>query len=466
MPVMSLRRIPVFLLSLALSWLPRAARAAEPPRPRAISLPDAIAYARAHQPAVQAAERRVAERMAEARVPRAQWLPTVGIGAELFAATSNNTTASYLGVGVLDLPRVGGSRVTDGGSFQPYASTVAAVGVTQELFDFGRIAAQSAAADALVEVEKQSGRAADLDVTFQVEEAYFAVLAAKSIVKAAGDAYERARVHRDLAKAGVASGLRPPIELTRAEADLARFDIGRVRAGGALQTAQTLLAAAVGSDEAALDAAGAPTAPPDIPTLEAAIREASSRDPLLLRALAAVRAQEAETRAIGALRRPDLSATATFSGRAGGAPPSGNGAPATDDGWVPNVPNWDAAVIFTWPLFDGTIDARVRASRAMEDARRAEVSVQRQRETTAVRQAYVTVQVSRAALPGLRRAVDAARANYAQADARFKAGLGTSTELADAEALRTDADIQYAMGQFDVARARAAFARAIAEGLQ
>jgi outer membrane protein TolC len=61
--------------------------------------------------------------------------------------------------------------------------------------------------------------------------------------------------------------------------------------------------------------------------------------------------------------------------------------------------------------------------------------------------------------------VEAARANYAQADARYKSGLGTSVELADAEALRTDAEIQLALGQFELARARASFGRAIAEGM-
>ena len=82
-----------------------------------------------------------------------------------------------------------------------------------------------------------------------------------------------------------------------------------------------------------------------------------------------------------------------------------------------------------------------------------------------MQRAYVAVEVARDALPGLERAQVAARANYAQADARFKAGLGTRVELADAEALRTDAEIQLALGQFELARARAAFGRAIAEGL-
>jgi outer membrane protein len=66
----------------------------------------------------------------------------------------------------------------------------------------------------------------------------------------------------------------------------------------------------------------------------------------------------------------------------------------------------------------------------------------------------------------LRHELDAAHANYAQADARFKAGLGTSVELADAEALRADAEIRLAIGIFDLAKTRAAFGRAIAEGVK
>ena len=65
----------------------------------------------------------------------------------------------------------------------------------------------------------------------------------------------------------------------------------------------------------------------------------------------------------------------------------------------------------------------------------------------------------------LQNAVARARANWQQADARFGAGIGNAVELADAEAVRTDAEIQVALGQFDLERTRAAFGRAIAEGL-
>lgn len=434
------------------------------PATRAMSLPDAVAYARAHQPAMRAALARVRVREAEARVPSAQWLPIVGVTAQLFGGTSNNTTASYLTPGFMDIPRVGGSAGTATGSFQPYPSTFAGASLTQELFDFGRIAAQSAAADARATMERERAQTALLDVSFNVEEAYFAVFAAKSIVQASDDAYDRSKAHRDLAKAGVDSGMRPPIELTRAEAELTMFDIGRLRAHGALLGAQNVFAATVGVDDPLLDVVDTAPVAADMPSLDEAITRALARDPRLREALASLRAQEKETSAIGAELRPELLGTATLSGRAGGAPPSNNQVPA-GDGWAPGVPNWDIGLVFSWPIFDGTVFARKEASRIAEDEKREEIAQVKLEQLSAIRGAYAQVMIASTIIPGLKRAVIAAKANYDQADARFRAGLGTSIELADAEAIRADADVKLVMGQFELARARAAFGRTIAEGL-
>jgi outer membrane protein len=432
---------------------------------RRIALSEAIDYARKHHPSIAASVARIAARQADTRVPRALWYPTAGINAQVFEGTANNTTASYVGPDQFDLPRIGGSRVVSHGSWAPGASTLVGIGARQELFDFGRIAAQAAAFDSLVDLERQRARADELDVTFNVEEAYFAVFSAEAILKASEDAYQRSKAHRDLAKAGVESGLRSPIELTRAEADLAEFDIGRLKAAGGVASAQVVLAAAVGVPDAALDIAEVPPAPSELPSLAEAIRQGAHRDPAILQAVAQLRASEAETRAIGAEVRPDVSATATLSARAGGATPSGNGQSAVGSGWLPDVPNWDVGLVLNVPLFDGIVSAREDAARARERVRAREVSLETQNELAVIREAYVATGVARAALPRLSSAVDAARANYAQADARFKAGLGTSVELADAEAVRTHAEIQLALGQFELARARAQFGRTIAEGI-
>jgi outer membrane protein TolC len=437
-----------------------------PPPSRSMTLGEALAYAHEHQPAMLAALSRVSARAVEARIPSARWLPTVGVGAQLYGMTANNTTGTYLQTTSLDVPRIGGTPSAASATranLSPYAATFVGAGVVQEVFDFGRIGAQRAAADALVTVERHRADLSRLEIDFGVEEAFFAVLAAKAIVVASDEAYERARVHRDFAKRGVDSGLRSPIELTRAEADLGRFDVGRVRARGGLAVAQSVLAASMGAPDAAIDAAAA-TLPPEMPSLSEALDRARAHDPALAEAIAQLRAAEQKTQAIGAELRPDLSLTATLSARAGGAP-STAGVAVDGGGWLPEIPNWDVGVLLSWPLFDGTIAARRDAAQAVEQVRRDEIDVAREQEVAAVRQAYVQVQVARSALVALQNALVAARANYDQADARFRAGISNAVELADAEAVRTDAEIQLGLGQFELARARAAFGRAIAEGL-
>jgi outer membrane protein len=429
-----------------------------------LTLAEALAYAREHQPQILAARARVEAERAAAEVPRAQWLPSVGLTAQGFAATGNNTTASYLSLAAVDLPRIGGEPAASASTadLTPRASTLVAASITQEVFDFGRIAAQAAAADAQVLVRQRDADALRLDIEFGVEEAFFAVDAAKAVLTAAEDAFTRSRAHRDLARAGVQSGLRAPIELTRAEAELQRFDIERLRARGGVTVGQTVLAAAIGSPQPALDTRGPVAEASELPALAEALRRAEARDPHLASQLARLQAQAEHTTAVGAELRPDLFATGTLSGRAGGARSSG--ANADFMGLLPSVPNWDVGLVLSWPLFDGVVDARRNAAAAQERTRQAEIGVARQELAALVQRTFVNAGVARATLPGLERSVAAAVANEAQADARFRAGLGTSVELADAEALRVDAEIQLAIGRFEVARTRAAFGRAIAEG--
>ncbi len=429
-----------------------------------MTMAQALAFAREHQPEIRAARSRIALRAEEAKIPTAQWLPQLTATAQLFAMTANNTTGTFVTPDFMDIPRIGGTPATVTGGFSPYASTFAGVGALQEVFDFGRIEAQRAAADALVTVEGHSADATILDVDFSVEESFFAVLAAKGVVRAADEAYARSLVHRDLAKRGVDSGLRSPIELTRAEADLARYDVGRVRAQGGLEVAESVLAAAVGVPDPSLDTTNEPPRSTDMPALGDALALAQRRDPTLARALAQLHATEAKARAVAAELRPNLSLTATFSGRAGGAPPASGTLP-NGDGWIPAVPNWDAGLVLTWPLFDGVVLARRDAAVADERVRRDAIDVTRLQIVAQVRETFAKVEIARSAAMALANAALAARANWEQADARFRAGIGNAVEVADAEAVRTAAEIQLTLGEFDIARARAAFGRAIAEGL-
>ena len=338
------------------------------------------------------------------------------------------------------------------------------MGGTQEVFDFGRIAAESAAADAKVEIQTQSAIARQIDIEFGVQEAYFAVYAAKGVLSTAESAFARAHEHRDLAQAGVGSGLRSPIELTRATADLARYDVGRERARGNVQVAQSVLAAAIGAADIGIDTSGDPPDVGELPTLQEALDNASKHSPWLLEALARLKWQEHETTAIRAEMRPNIQLTGTFSGRAGGGPPSsGEAGPA--NGWAPGIPNWDVGLLLSWPLFDGTINARANASERLEQAQRADLDVARLTVNAAVDKAYVQLSIARSTLPALQRALAGAVSNYAQANAPLRRWSRQRRRAGDAEALRTDAEVQLALGGFESRRARAALGRALAGGI-
>jgi outer membrane protein len=441
----------------------RAAEVASVATPRAaLSLEEAIQIALKHQPDVLAARARLAASRAAERIPAAAWRPTVGALAEVIGGSANNSTASVLSNSVLDLPRIGGTPIDADSDLKPYPTTLVGVGVRQELFDFGRIAAETAAASALAAVDEQRARAARLDTVLSVTEAYYAVHAAHSVLDVATRAEGRARLHRDFAEAGVKSGLRAPIDLTRAEADLTRFAVSRIRADGNLRVAKSVFAAAVGVPEPELDAAPAPEVSGDVPSRADVQARARDADPAVRSAIFQARAQRLRTDAIERSTRPNLFATAAVSGRAGGAPAS-NGVKTEGNGWWPSVFNYSAAIVLEWPLYRGITSAQIEASRRQELARLAEVDVARLAATTRAEQAYRALEETTAALAALTRAAEAAKANYEQGEARFKAGLGTSTELADAETLRIDAEIQLAIGHFQIAVARAVLTRVVSE---
>lgn len=429
-----------------------------------MSLPEALGYAMAHQPSLQAAQARIEVARRGAAVARSEWLPQLGASAQMFIGTMNNTTAMFQSVRTMDLPRIGASKTDpEAGWSDTYPSTLIGIGLRQTVFDFGRIAAQAAVADHEVRIAAHRSDLERLELGLQVESAYYAVLAAKAVARAAEDAYARARLRLDMVNAGVDRGLRPPIDRTRAEADLTRFDVGRTRARGNIELAEAVLAAAVGVPEPLLDTTDLASDDTPLPPMGEALRQAVEQDPGVRGALARLLQQQATTRAIGMQWVPGLQLTASVTGRAGGAPT--NSGPSGVSGWRPEVPNWDVGLVLSVPLFDGTLLTRRAQSQAQESVLRHELDALRRQLLASVQRAYTSFQIAQGSLRALVAAAEAARRNYEQANARFRAGLSTSVELADAEALRTESEIQLAVGRFETARARSLFNRAVAGGL-
>ncbi len=448
----------LFFLGLLLSH-PAAAEERSPTLP-VMTLSEALAYASAHQPEIKRALAEISARQAEAKIPRAHWYPRANMQAQWLIGTTNNTTSSFITVPGVEVPRISGTPVTSSTSWTPSPSALVAATATQQIYEFGRIAAQTALSDALTDVARASSAIVQLDIGLRVEEAFEAVLAAKHILTATQEAYTRAETHFRLADTGVRSGMRPPIDRTRAQADLAQAEVQRTRAETSLVSARAALAAVIGTSELEIDAAEMTSAERPFPGLEQALRIAEEHSPELVAALARLRAQTSETSALTRELLPNIYFSGSLWGNAGGGQ-AANGDPAAGNGWLASVGNYSLSLVLQWRLVDPILLARRSASRSREQVARAAIEVTQRDIVLQVQRSYLDLIAAQKTLPGLIAQVTASKANLEQAEARFRAALGTIIDLTDAEALLVNAELELAVGQFNVARAAARLARSL-----
>lgn len=426
---------------------------------RSVSLAEALNLAREQHPSLKISSARIEAQKAQSSIPLTNWYPTIGATGQLFAATSNNWTGTFLTQRGVDTPRIGSTRANYPGTFEPYASSFVALSINQPLYDFGRWSKLQEAENSLVDVERARQQNDQLGVLASVEDAYYAVLTSKAILKVSEEAVSRSKTHRDSMAAMVQEKLRAPIDLTRAEADLARFEASLQRAKASVRLSQIALASAVGSTDSELDAKDDLVANVTTTPLPQAL-ETLNNHPRIKVLSAMVEAEKKRTEAIAAEARPFLFATASISGRAGGAKTNTGDVPY-GAGFIPYVPNYDLGIVLTVPFYDPTISARKQANMAREWVRREELLASKYDLELGARQAYTTIEIAQSAIPALQHSLDAAMLNYSAAEARLKERIGNSIELADAEALRLDAEVQLAIGKLQVARAKSQFERRI-----
>jgi outer membrane protein TolC len=185
-------------------------------------------------------------------------------------------------------------------------------------------------------------------------------------------------------------------------------------------------------------------------------------NPALLESDAAVVAAQKLQRATRLEYLPRIELAAALWARGSGFPdPAPDGPPSGAHGLSPDTPNWAAGINFAWPIL-GMIGTRARA-------RAEEANVQAATARRATLGDLVDAQLLSAAAiaDGARRvaaqtpiAVTAARAAETQATARYKSGLATVLEVAEAQRLLTDAEIQDAEARLGVWSALLLAARA------
>ena len=426
-----------------------------------VTLADAITRARTRQPRIREALADEGVRRAELAAPAARWLPRLGATIQAVLGTDNNSASNWLSSGgAVEMPRIAGTDFLQDPSqvvWTPYLTTAVGIGLDQEVFDFGRIDAARHVADAELEAAHARTEGTELGVEARAREAYVAVQASHELLRAADAARARAEQIVVATQAFVDHGLRAQVDVARAEAERARFVVAVEHARAALHVARAQLAAAVGADELELEAAEPPAAV-ELPRLTEALA-AIDAAPELTAAEAESRAARARVEAADADLLPDLRLIATVMGSAGGAPAAGHSSPAFGAGGVPFVPNYYAGFVLRWRFFDQEALVRRDVASAQSEAASARIDAAREEARLAIEEAWYTARGAETSLEALEQARDAAVTSYEQVDARYREGLASAVEIADAENLRTSAEVSLAVGRFSLEQARAELAR-------
>lgn len=411
------------LFSLLFLVLASPLRAAAP-----LTLEEAVATALSRHPTVAQAREEVAG--AEARVgrSRAAYFPQVDLAADWSRGRTFLTALE-------------GVKETEVFS--------AGVAVRQNLWDFGRTAGAVAAARGDREAAAQGEAATRQEVVLRVRSAYYLQFAAEEQVEAIRERVRAREAVLRQAQGFFAEGIRPRVEVARAEADLHAARTELIRAENNRDLARLELAQAMGVEaleERPLSEPPYPQAP--LPGLAAAREEALRGRAELREARARIDAAEGALRTARSGHLPTLSAT-------------GSAGYADRELW-PEGNTWSAGVHLTVPLFSGfaTVE-EVREGRARvrgAEARRQELRLAVARE---VESAWLGVREARARLDSTRKEVAAARENRSLAAGRYREGVGNMVEVTDAEAQALSAETAHIQARYDALTAEARLRRAM-----
>ena len=292
-------------------------------------------------------------------------------------------------------------------------------GVSVPLYTSGALSSNAQAAEATVGAARSASERSRQDLRLQVAEAYINVLRARSLLELADSGVQTLASHLADVKAYLDKGLvaRGDLLAAQAASDNARQD--RIRAQTAVQIAESAynrllgrpLAQPVVIDEITVG-------PADLATLDTGRTRAEVT--ALIRQTEALRAQSNAARAQGG---PQVLLSAGFN--------------QMDNRYLAKEGLWNVAVGLHWSLFDGGVySSQADALAAKADA----VAAQRADAETqiALQQRADRLRVDEAAAR-----IDAARSAVAQADEnlrvardRYQSGVGTNTEVLDAETLR------------------------------
>lgn len=436
----------VFLLSLTCGT-----GMAEP-----LSLTQAVERATARYPSVRVSQEQVSAAAAGIQLARTSYLPQANFLSQVNRATRNNVYGMLMPQSTL--PNISGPPLQENKLTNVWGTAVGFL-VSWEPFDFGLRKAQVQTAEAAQRRAQAGVERTKLEVATAAADAYLTILAAQQTVRSAQASIARGRQLETAVGALVKAELRPGVDAERTRAEIALAQTQLIQAEQAVAVAKATLAEITGVKASEIEVQPGPllNLPSDVPPdatpashpavkeQQLVIEESKARQQILDRTWYPKFLLQGSTYARGTGAYPDFTTGGAASGLA------------------PNVHNWGVGFTMTFPLLE---QPSLRA--------RKEIEVHRERgETARLEQIHTElsgrIERAKAMLEGARAAarqapiqMEAARAVETQATARYKAGLATIVEVAEAQRLLAVAEIDQSLAQLNIWRAL--LATAVAAG--
>jgi outer membrane protein TolC len=418
----------IILVATLIFLLPLTARAAETTTgTAAYNLEQCIAIATAKHPSLNASASVIKANESRVGQAKANYYPTLNL------STSYDRIGPYAPAG------------TTPDSYDKYS---AGINLGMTLFDFGKTATQ-------VEIQGLSVNAsrADYDnvrdqIVLNVKNAYYNLLQTQRNLIVAVDTMQQFQQHLDQANAFFRIGTKPKFDVTKAEVDFGNARLNVLKAENAVRSARITLKDVMGIPENA-----------DFPIMDNLAFQKS--DLQLNDVLNTAYANRPDLRSIIAKREAteksiNLAKKGYYPTLSGSA---GYGYSGTD---FPLDSGWNAGATLNFPLFSGlSTKYQVDEARANLEILKANEDAVRQSIILDVKQAYLNVQDAAQQISMSEMTVLQAKENYDLAAGRYRAGVGSPIEVADATITLNNARANLNTSLYNYKMAQAALEKSI-----
>jgi len=422
-------------------------RAQQTAQPTGLTLSQAVDAALRNYPSIQVSQEQISAAAAGIQLARTAYLPRIDLLAQANRATRNNVFGLLLPQAII--PSISGPVLGTNNLDTAWGSAVGTL-VTWEPFDFGLRRAAVGAATLAQTRSEASLKKTQFDVAVAVADTYVTLVAAQETVQAAQAGVDRAEVLFRTIQALVNAQLRPGADASRAEAELAAARTQLIQAQQAVEVTRANLSRFIGLQpvQIAVSAPRLLESPPqqDLDPLNAAANPTSMEQTALLDQL------KAQLKTLERSYFPRFFLQGSAYARGTGAQTDGATLGGLN-GLAPSTQNYALGLTVTFPVLDLP---SIRAREAGQAATiRAETARYQQILTDLTAQwnaAVSTLRGAKSVAANTPIQVAAARAATSQATARYQAGLGNIDEVAEAQRLLTQAEIDDVLARLSVWR--------------